>query len=97
MDPDPGGPKTCGSGGSGLGFATLMKIRRRGSGTNSSDLDPPLHIANDISTIYMEHREILNRKPKQLREQYKKKNMKIGRPGFEHYLVFLVFPMRHVI
>jgi hypothetical protein len=25
MDPDPGGPKTCGSGGSGFGSATLVK------------------------------------------------------------------------
>jgi hypothetical protein len=26
-DPDPGGPKTCGSGGSGFGSATLLKFR----------------------------------------------------------------------
>ncbi len=25
MDPDPGGPKTCGSGGSGFGFATIFR------------------------------------------------------------------------
>ncbi len=40
MDPDPGGPKTCGSGGSGFGSATLILNRCCGSGSSLISLLP---------------------------------------------------------
>jgi hypothetical protein len=50
VDPDPGGPKTCGSSKSGSGSATLVKTGSEEGTALARKLDPNLCIYNNNKT-----------------------------------------------
>jgi hypothetical protein len=52
MDPDPGGPKTCGSGGSGFGSGTLHKTAYLGNlKENDGVLDGLDHVVDPVREV----------------------------------------------